>query len=349
MSDENVPIKFRYPNKKFWAIFLMQNLIIIECLCLYLEKNTLKAYKILLLVLLTITFIALFFSSLNKFNYTNTINSFVEISSYFCFFSLVLNALMVAFNYDVTSDLTLFFITLGVIIIAAYFQYVANILTINRLLNVAKVELFKINEENISDIDIYDCFLYIQYLLKLLKDGIKDTNTQNLLNILFLHQQNCISMECKCKLLQLVPYGKNYDKNFIINLTERISFLIESSFVQLDYSCDYHLSVLLSEHYFHSKNNPIMSFSIVQTLLNSKQKKMGIKQQIILYELAEKYIEGCAKKIEDQLKSNFNADTAKIISMIQKEKVLIDSQMTLDKIIKLEKKCWNIHQNISRF
>ena len=338
MSDENVPIKFRYPNKKFWAIFLMQNLIIIQCLCLYLEKNTLKAYKILLLVLLTVIFIGLFFSSLNKFNYTNIINSFVEISSYFCFFSLVLNALMVFFNYDVMSDLTLFFISLGVVIISAYFQYVANILNINRLLNVAKVELFKINEEKISDIDIYDCFLYIQYLLKLLKFGIKDTNTQNLLNILFLHQQNCVSMECKCKLLQLVPYGKNYDKNFVNNLTERISFLIESSFVQLDYSGDYHLSVLLSEHYFHSKNNPIMSFSIVQTILNNKQKKLGIKQQIILYELAEKYIEGCSKKIDEQLRSNFNAESTKIISMIQKEKTLIDSYMTLDRINKIRKK-----------
>ena len=338
MSEENVPIKFRYPNKKFWAIFLMQNFIIIQCLCLYFEKNTLKAYKILILVLLTIIFIGLFFSSLNKFNYTNTINSFVELCSYFCFFSIVFNALMFAFDYDVKSDLTLFFISLGVLIISAYFQYVANILNINRLLNVAKVELFKINEEKISNIDIYDCFLYIQYLLKLLKFGIKDTNTQNLLNILFLHQQNCVSMECKCKLLQLVPYGKNYDKNFVNNLTERISFLIESSFVQLDYSGDYHLSVLLSEHYFHSKNNPIMSFSIVQTILNHNQKKLGIKQQIILYELAEKYIDGCSKKIEDQLRSSFDSGSTKIISMIQKEKALIDSHMTLDRINKIRKK-----------
>jgi hypothetical protein len=81
-----------------------------------------------------------------------------------------------------------------------------------------------------------------------------------------------------------------------------------------------------------------MSFSIVQTILNNKQKKLGIKQQIILYELAEKYIEGCAKKIEDQLKLTENAETTKIISMIQKEKVLIDSHMTLDRINKIRKK-----------
>ena len=126
--------------------------------------------------------------------------------------------------------------------------------------------------------EIYDVFLYIQYLLKLLKFGVKDTSTQNLLNILFLHQQNCSSMECKCKLLQLIPYGKNYEENFVTNLIERISFLIESSFVQLDYSRNYNLSILLSEHYFHSKHNPIMAYSIVQTVLNSAQYQQNNKK-----------------------------------------------------------------------
>jgi hypothetical protein len=34
-------------------------------------------------------------------------------------------------------------------------------ININNLLNVAKEELFKINEEKITDVDIYDVFLYI--------------------------------------------------------------------------------------------------------------------------------------------------------------------------------------------
>jgi hypothetical protein len=90
-------------------------------------------------------------------------------------------------------------------------------------------------------------------------------------------------MECKCKLLQLIPYGINYDRNFVTNLIERISFLIETSFVQLEYNMNYNLSILLSEHYFHSKHNPIMAYSIIQTLLNSAQKKLTIKQQKALY------------------------------------------------------------------
>ena len=338
MSEEDVPIKYRYPNKKFWIIFLMQNLVILESIPIYLEQTALKTFQILIFVLLGIIFLGLFFSSLKNFNYPTTINSIVELFGYFCFFSIFCSTILTIFNYDIKENLTLFFVTLGIFLISANFQYVINIININMLLNVAKEELFKINEEKINDTDIYDVFLYIQYLLKLLKYGKKDTNTQNLLNILFLHQQNCVSLECKCKLLQLVPYGSNYDKNFVINLTERISFLIESSFVQMDYSNDYHLSVLLSEHYFHSKNNPIMSFSIIQTILNTSQKKLSIKQQILLYELSEKYNIGCAQKLESQLNSNFVTDSAKVISIIQKEKGLIDSYMTLDRINKIKKK-----------
>ena len=348
VSEENVPIKYRYSNKKFWVIFLMQNLVMIESLPIYLENMGLKTFYILIFVLLLLILVALFFSSLKNFNYPTLINKVIEACSYFCFFSILVHTLMTTVDYNIKTNLTLFFIILSLFIISLYFQYVANIININMLLDVAKEELFKINEEKIKDTDIYDVYLYLQYLLKLLKFGVKDTNTQNLLNILFLHQQNCISMECKCKLLQLVPYGSNYDKNFVINLTERIGFLIESSFVQLDYSNDYNLSILLSEHYFHSKNNPIMSFSIIQTILNTNQKKLSISQQLALYELAEKYNIGCAKKIEGQLGS-YSGDTSKIISMIQKEKGLIDSYMTLDRINKIKKKCWNIHRNISRY
>ena len=338
MTEEDVPIKFRYPNKKFWVIFLMQNLVILESLCLYLEQTALKTLKILTVIILGLIFIGLFFSSLKNFNYPTIINQIVEVFSYFCFFSIVCEILMTVLKYEVKTHETLLYTTIGIFSISLYFQYVANLININRLLNVAKEELFKINEEKITDTDIYDCFLYIQYLLKLLKSGVKDTNTQNLLNILFLHQQNCVSLECKCKLLQLVPYGENYDKNFINNLIERISFLIESSFVQLDYSNDYHLSVLLSEHYLHSKNNPIMSFSIIQTILNSGKKKLTLKQQILLYELAEKYNNACTRKLENQLNSNYSEDSAKAIVMIQREKGLIDSHMTLDRINKIKKK-----------
>ena len=336
-NEKDVPIKYRFSNRKFSVIFLMQNFILLEAIPIYLENITaLKTFRICIFILIGIIFIGLFFSSIRKFNYPTKINKFVELCSYFSFFSIFSEILFTFLNYDVTTYVILFFVNVGKIIISIYFIYVANMINVNQLLHVAEEELFKINEEKITNLEIYDMFLYIQYLLKLLKYGVKDTSTQNLLNILFLHQQNCSSMECKCKLLQLIPYGKNYEENFVTNLIERISFLIESCFVQLDYSRNYNLSILLSEHYFHSKHNPIMAYSIIQTVLNSSQKKLSMKQQKLLYELADKYNDGCSKVISDQLSSNQNS--IKIISSIQREKVLTDSYFTLDRINKIKKK-----------
>ena len=79
-----------------------------------------------------------------------------------------------------------------------------------------------------------------------------------------------------------------------------------------------------------------MAYSIVQTVLNSAQKKLSIKQQKLLYELADKYNDGCSKVITDKLSSDKNAN--KIIFLIQREKMLTDSYFTLDRINKIKKK-----------
>ena len=53
---------------------------------------------------------------------------------------------------------------------------------------------------------------------------------------------------------------KKYVDEYINNFLERINFLIESAFVGLDYQKNYDLTVLLAEHYYNYKNNPILSY-----------------------------------------------------------------------------------------
>jgi hypothetical protein len=72
-------------------------------------------------------------------------------------------------------------------------------------------------------------------------------------------------------------------------------------------------------------------------LLNSAQKKLTIKQQKALYELADKYNNGCSDQIKEKL--NKDENSLKFASMIQKEKALTDSYFTLDKINKIKKRC----------
>ena len=108
VSEENVPIKYRYPNKKFWTIFLMQNLVILECIPFYLENTPLKTFKILIFVLLGLIFLILFFSSLQNFNYPTIINSMVELCSYFCFFNILCSIIMTIVDYNIKTNTNLF-------------------------------------------------------------------------------------------------------------------------------------------------------------------------------------------------------------------------------------------------
>ena len=76
------------------------------------------------------------------------------------------------------------------------------------LLKYSKTELFKINKE-IEDNIVYEVFLFIYDMMKNIKNSKGDASSQNLLNIIFLHQAVCQRMNCKCKIIQIIPYGEN--------------------------------------------------------------------------------------------------------------------------------------------
>ena len=141
--------------------------------------------------------------------------------------------------------------------------------------------------------NIYDVFLYIFDILKNIKKNQKDIASVNLLNTIFEHQNKCNLNNCKCKLLQIIPHGEQYDINYTLNLIERIGFLIESSFVQLDFSGDYNLTLILSDHFYLLKENPIMAYSLLQTLLLFNFENLTLEQYLIIYETCQKYIESC--------------------------------------------------------
>jgi hypothetical protein len=160
-----------------------------------------------------------------------------------------------------------------------------------KLFSLAKKELFKVNKHEIKNQSIYDVFLYVINTIKIIKHSKQyDISTVNLLNSIFEHQNKCTLSNCKCKLLQILPHGEQYNKNYIHNLIERIGFLIESSFVQLDFGENYLLTLILSEHFYLLRDNPIMAYSLIQTLLYNSS-DLSLEHYLILYETCQKYIE----------------------------------------------------------
>ena len=292
--DRDVPVKYRYSDKKFWLIFFMQNVALIQNLekFFYLDKQF-SIYTYCYFCIFALIFIILFITSIDSFNYNVLTNHFVSIISGFCFFSILVEALVRILGYHFNSDFTFITFNLLKIVTSCYFEYLNNNINNNRLFNLAKVELFKVNKHEIMNRNIYDVFLYIFDILKNIKKNQKDIASVNLLNTIFEHQNKCNLNNCKCKLLQIIPHGEQYDINYTLNLIERIGFLIESSFVQLDFSGDYNLTLILSDHFYLLKENPIMAYSLLQTLLLFNFENLTLEQYLIIYETCQKYIESC--------------------------------------------------------
>ena len=110
-NEKDAPIKYRFSKRKFAVFFLMQNFILLAVILIYLENITaLKTFRICIFILIGIIFIGLFFSSIRKFNYPTKINKFVELCSYFSFFSIFSEIFFTFLNYDVTRYVPLFFV-----------------------------------------------------------------------------------------------------------------------------------------------------------------------------------------------------------------------------------------------
>ena len=344
LTDKRTPVKYRYSDKKFYLIFLLQNLVIFESLSLYLEGTSLKIFTIIISLFIVGVFAGMYFTSLLSFNYPTGLNNFVDIMAVFSFFSILTEAILYGMKYEIKDHLTLAFFTILKIIIAIVFQYITDTININFLLKYAKSELFKINKE-IEDSVVYDVFLFIYDMMKNIKNSKGDASSQNLLNIIFLHQAECQQMNCKCKIIQIIPYGENYEKNFIPNLIERSSFLVESAFVQIDYSKDYDLTLLLCEHYCYFKDNPIMAYSMVQTLLHFNYEKLKMGELIQLYEVADKYIEVSLTMAELQLTRDLEMGNKAGFNQILKENKFKDIYFMLQKIKKIKKLMATYAQN----
>ena len=76
LTDKRTPVKYRYSEKKFFLIFLLQNLVIFESLNLYLEGTSLKIYKIILSIFIIGVFVGMYFTSLLSFNCPTSLNNF---------------------------------------------------------------------------------------------------------------------------------------------------------------------------------------------------------------------------------------------------------------------------------
>ena len=332
-SDKDVAIKYEYSSKKFWMIFLLQNVCLIQNIQKYFKNdNQFQIFGYIYICILILIFIILFLISLKKYNYSNIPNTFISILASFCFFSLLIEVLckLTRFKFETVSNIVCNEILK--LIIAIYFIFLNNNINNNFLFKLSMKELFIINKRNIKS-KVYDIFLYIFENLKKVKYNKKDISTTNLINYIYEHQNKCSLSNCKCKLIQIIPHGKQYEKNFNLNLIERISFLIESAFVNIDFCQNFNLNMILSEHFFNFRENPIMAYSFNQTVIIFNSNKLSIPEYLKIYEACQKYIEAILNNNYGVKRMLVNKNVDEINKIQEKELKLIEkmSQENLKK------------------
>ena len=130
---------------------------------------------------------------------------------------------------------------------------------------------------------------YILYL----KEIIDNNNNKIfiiIINYLYDHQKYCQNKFCGCKIIKLASYNiSDLNKN-LNDFKQQINYYIETILIKFDFNYDFEFAYLLSEHFFKVKNNPIMAYSVLQTLLHNNYKNLSIKELLFIYGELNKYI-----------------------------------------------------------
>ena len=139
-------------------------------------------------------------------------------------------------------------------------------------------------------------------------------------NYIIRHQKQCSNFHCGCQIIQIKNKCKIGDKfAFIEDLIKKINYYIESILIHYNYQNNFELCIILSEHFQIFKNNPIMSYSILQTYLHYNYENSSKEKLIIIYELMNKYIKYTLLEKVESIKFEKNSQNISNLKKIIKE------------------------------
>ena len=181
-----------------------------------------------------------------------------------------------------------------------FFSYITFILLkfkTTKFLESIIVDVLFQDKYNRNENKFLSAFLYLHQIMLKINEKNEIKSKLRVVNFLNNHINKCNKAVCNCNLLKSIMNNFNTKKNnthqlkfYLEKLKNILNYFFESSFIELDYSNKYNLVVLLAEHFCFLRNNPIMAFSLIKTLINKKKNNFSKIQMIILYELGQKYI-----------------------------------------------------------
>ena len=290
-TKNNNNLAYKCSNNIIYMYIILQNFVLFLNLENFLNIKYKVIFKIIVSIILLLIILILFVMKINEFNYSNIINTSINVMILFCFYTITIDFILFISRYRLSNILyEIFYIIIKLII-----SYITYFLFIMKTYSYLESKITEIVFEEKSDRKpkfFINCFYYMyQIMLK-----IKEQNTIDpvffLIKFLNKHTNNCNKIECNCKLFQgFIKIRKSeIINNYISEILIILNYLYESAFIYYDFYNNYDLTILLANYYCDLKNNPIMAFSVISTLVIKFKNKLNKFQLVELYELNQKYI-----------------------------------------------------------
>ena len=287
-ADKSYPVRMKIPSSKIYILMVVQNFSLIHPVQCYLDEKINRVWCIIYIVVFFLILIWLYFIPIKLYNFNNTINSLLSFIGEFCFVSIIIEFLLFIFSirHDNSKELIYYLISKLIITICLFFCLRKIYQKI--MMKILKKRLFYNNPYNHPfDVSMVNSVLFLRELFE--KRNMKYLS--KIYAVFEDHKRQCTNNNCGCKIISIKNSIEKGDKMlFLQDLIIKLNYYIESILIHYNYQNNFDLSILLAEHFHIYKNNPIMSYSILQTLLHCNYKNLNRNQLIILYESMNKYI-----------------------------------------------------------
>ena len=337
-GDKHNPFQMKIPNLKLYLLLLFQNMSSLQPLPILLKNTQIKLWNLIISIIVIALLFILYFICIKRFNYDNTLNNMLSFFGEFCFVSLISEIILYLFSIKYKDIKSLIFYTFIKVIITICIHYCLKIIYEKIMLREIKKELFLKDSNNITyDKKVVNYILYIKEII--------NNNGRILVNIikyLHDHQEFCQNKYCGCKIIKLASHYEESNSNpNLKDLKQQVNHYIETILIKLDFNFDFEYAYLLSEHFYSVKENPILAYSVLQTLLHNNYKNLSIRQLLFIYGTMNKYINYSLKlKLQKRNLQKFNYNL-KVLNEENKEyelKQYYNLLLTVKKTTKLMKK-----------
>ena len=317
----NKAISYKLPNTNIYILIFLQNFVLFIPLENYFKNNLSKIYfKALVSIILFLIFSMYFLCKSKNFNYSNLINTIIDVIFLFLIYTILIDLVLFIANYNLINELY----EIIYLIIKFVVSYLTNALIImkrNSFFESIIIEL--LFQENINNNEKYfvNSVYYLHQIMMNLNEKNNDNTSLSLVNFLCRHIKHCNKSNCNCKLFEpfLLPEDNKKKKNNIEQLLIILNYLFESSFINFDFYKNCDLLIILAEHFCHLKNNPIISFSFITIFMLKQWNNLSYFQLITLYDLCQKYMYHIS--VNEKLKiENENMNNNKIKLLINKQR-----------------------------